>query len=122
MCALQVNDGQTPGPGLPGSQGEVLSKRCITLVKTALKPEIWQNQCRHGRLEGWGRGMAGMGAWLLRSNALVFQVLTSRYHGLQSCWKQLYVMGDMYRGVWRDAEGYIEGCIHVHVHVHLFSE
>ncbi|KAL5497639.1 hypothetical protein EMCRGX_G014148 [Ephydatia muelleri] len=42
--ACQVNDGQTPGPGLPGSQGELLSKRCITLVKTALKPEIWQNQ------------------------------------------------------------------------------
>lgn len=83
------------------------------MVKTALKPEIWQNQCRHG-------GAGGMGAWLLRSNALVLQVLTSRYHGLQSCWKQLYVMGDMYRGVWRDAEGYIEGCIHVHVH--LFSE
>ena len=42
--ACQVNDGQTPGPGLPASQGELLSKRCITLVKTALKPEIWQNQ------------------------------------------------------------------------------
>ena len=45
--AFQVNDGQTPGPGLPASQGELLSKRCITLVKTALKPEIWQNQCNH---------------------------------------------------------------------------
>ena len=51
MCvAFQVNDGQTPGPGLPGSQGELLSKRCITLVKTALKPEIWQNQCKLGHI------------------------------------------------------------------------
>ena len=45
--ACQVNDSQsstgTP-PGIPGSPGEALSKRCVSLVKTALKPEIWPSE------------------------------------------------------------------------------
>ena len=45
--ACQVNDAQsstgTP-PGVPGSPGEALSKRCISLVKTALKPDIWPSE------------------------------------------------------------------------------
>lgn len=45
--ACQVNDAQsstgTP-PGVPGSPGEALSKRCISLVKTALKPDIWPSK------------------------------------------------------------------------------
>ena len=45
--ACQVNDAQsstvTP-PGVPGTPGEALSKRCISLVKTALKPDIWPSE------------------------------------------------------------------------------
>ena len=77
----QVNDGQTPGPGLPGSQGEALSKRCITLIKTALKPEIWQNQCRPGD-EVMGRAVGII-------IVLSLQLSISRSHGLLSCWRQL---------------------------------
>ncbi len=44
-CVFQVNDSQAASspPGLPGSPGEALSKRCVSLVKTALKPDIWPN-------------------------------------------------------------------------------
>ena len=45
--ACQVNDAQsstvTP-PGVSGTPGEALSKRCISLVKTALKPDIWPSE------------------------------------------------------------------------------
>ena len=36
-CVLQVND-QNP---VLGSPGELLSRRCITLLKIALKSEMW---------------------------------------------------------------------------------
>jgi transformation/transcription domain-associated protein len=35
--ACQVNE---PTP-TPGAQGEMLSKRCVTLIKTVLKPDVW---------------------------------------------------------------------------------
>ncbi|RWS15188.1 transformation/transcription domain-associated protein-like protein [Dinothrombium tinctorium] len=39
--ACHVNEsGSTSGPGSPG---ELLSRRCVALLKTALKPEIWPN-------------------------------------------------------------------------------
>ena len=38
--ACQVNDLPSPSPPGP-SPGEGLSKRCVLLVKTALKPDIW---------------------------------------------------------------------------------
>lgn len=37
--ACQVNETSTT----VGSQGEVLSRRCVTLLKTALKPDVWPN-------------------------------------------------------------------------------
>ncbi|XP_064456550.1 transformation/transcription domain-associated protein-like isoform X2 [Ornithodoros turicata] len=37
--ACQVNETSTN----IGSQGEVLSRRCVTLLKTALKPDVWPN-------------------------------------------------------------------------------
>ena len=44
--ACQVNDGQTL-PGTPPaviSPGEALSKRCVPIIKTALKREIWPSE------------------------------------------------------------------------------
>ena len=44
----QVNDllaAPPPGP----TPGETLSKRCMVLVKTALKPEIWPSEYTHNR-------------------------------------------------------------------------
>lgn len=37
--ACHVNDTSS----MPGSPGELLSRRCVTLLKTALKPEFWPN-------------------------------------------------------------------------------
>lgn len=37
--ACHVNEASS----IPGSPGELLSRRCVTLLKTALKPEIWPN-------------------------------------------------------------------------------
>lgn len=38
----QVSDSQSqPTPGGPASSGEILSKRCVSLIKTTLKPDIW---------------------------------------------------------------------------------
>ncbi|KAJ9592433.1 hypothetical protein L9F63_015849, partial [Diploptera punctata] len=39
--ACQVNDTSTT----VGSPGELLSRRCVALLKTALKPEVWPQQC-----------------------------------------------------------------------------
>nr|CAD7586473.1 unnamed protein product [Timema genevievae] len=39
--ACQVNDANTT----VGSPGEQLSRRCVTLLKMALKPEVWPQQC-----------------------------------------------------------------------------
>lgn len=38
MIILKVNE---PNPST-GSPGELLSKRCVTLIKTVLKPEVWK--------------------------------------------------------------------------------
>ena len=37
--ACHVNEASS----MPGTPGELLSRRCVTLLKTALKPEIWPN-------------------------------------------------------------------------------
>jgi hypothetical protein len=37
MDALQVNDNTSTA----GSPGEVLSRRCVNLLKTALRPDMW---------------------------------------------------------------------------------
>ena len=45
--ACQVNDGQSVSgapAGLPTSPGEALSKRCVQLVRTSLKPDIWPSK------------------------------------------------------------------------------
>lgn len=41
--ACQVNDPAPPNPANPpaSSPGELLSRRCVLLLKTALKPDIW---------------------------------------------------------------------------------
>nr|CAD7263929.1 unnamed protein product [Timema shepardi] len=39
--ACQVNDANTTA----GSPGEQLSRRCVALLKMALKPEVWPQQC-----------------------------------------------------------------------------
>ncbi|XP_069681279.1 transformation/transcription domain-associated protein isoform X3 [Periplaneta americana] len=39
--ACQVNDANTT----VGSPGELLSRRCVALLKTALKPDVWPQQC-----------------------------------------------------------------------------
>ncbi|XP_064401908.1 transformation/transcription domain-associated protein-like isoform X2 [Halichondria panicea] len=41
--ACQVNDSQSLPVGGVTTPGEALSKRCVTLVKTSLKPDIWPN-------------------------------------------------------------------------------
>jgi hypothetical protein len=38
---VQVNDANT----MVGTPGELLSRRCVTLLKTALKPDVWPQQC-----------------------------------------------------------------------------
>ena len=55
-----MNDGQSlPGtPPAAASPGEALSKRCVTIIKTALKHEIWPSEGREGRGEG-GKGGGG---------------------------------------------------------------
>ena len=45
--ACQVNDGQSVSgapAGLPTSPGEALSKRCVQLLRTSLKPDIWPSK------------------------------------------------------------------------------
>lgn len=44
--ACQVNDQSTPTPALPpgSTPAEILSRRCVTLLKMALKPEVWPQQ------------------------------------------------------------------------------
>ncbi|PNF39458.1 hypothetical protein B7P43_G11093, partial [Cryptotermes secundus] len=39
--ACQVNDANT----MVGTPGELLSRRCVALLKTALKPDVWPQQC-----------------------------------------------------------------------------
>lgn len=39
--ACQVNDANT----MVGTPGEMLSRRCVALLKTALKPDVWPQQC-----------------------------------------------------------------------------
>lgn len=41
--ACQVNDSSSQNPGNPSTStpGELLSRRCVVLLKTALKPELW---------------------------------------------------------------------------------
>jgi transformation/transcription domain-associated protein len=41
MMYLQVNDAST----MVGTPGELLSRRCVALLKTALKPDVWPQQC-----------------------------------------------------------------------------
>jgi len=41
MMHLQVNDANT----MVGTPGELLSRRCVALLKTALKPDVWPQQC-----------------------------------------------------------------------------
>ncbi|KAG7311694.1 hypothetical protein JYU34_002748 [Plutella xylostella] len=51
--ACQVNDGSvaasggaaTGAAGVAGTPGEQLSRRCVQLLKTALKPDVWPQQC-----------------------------------------------------------------------------
>jgi len=38
---FQVNDANT----MVGTPGEMLSRRCVALLKTALKPDVWPQQC-----------------------------------------------------------------------------
>lgn len=38
---VQVNDANT----MVGTPGEMLSRRCVALLKTALKPDVWPQQC-----------------------------------------------------------------------------
>ncbi len=46
--ACQVNDSQSlPVSGVT-TPGEALSKRCVTLVKTSLKPDIWPSELKGG--------------------------------------------------------------------------
>ncbi len=40
LLSSQVSDAQA-GTGV--SPGEILSRRCVTLLKMALKPEVWPN-------------------------------------------------------------------------------
>ncbi|KAL4715075.1 hypothetical protein ACJJTC_012122 [Scirpophaga incertulas] len=46
--ACQVNDGNAGagvGPGATGSPGEQLSRRCVMLLRAALKPDVWPHHC-----------------------------------------------------------------------------
>ena len=41
----KVNDAQSSTiPGSPPSSGEALSKRCVSLIRTALKPDLWPSE------------------------------------------------------------------------------
>ncbi len=41
----QVNDAQSSSvPGSLPSSGEALSKRCVSLIRTALKPDLWPSE------------------------------------------------------------------------------
>lgn len=42
---IQSNDTQvTNVPGSPPTSGEALSKRCVSLIRTALKPDLWPSK------------------------------------------------------------------------------
>ncbi|KAJ0181684.1 hypothetical protein K1T71_002406 [Dendrolimus kikuchii] len=44
--ACQVNEGSVAGGGSGGvSAGEQLSRRCVMLLKAALKPDVWSHHC-----------------------------------------------------------------------------
>ncbi|KAH9644539.1 hypothetical protein HF086_002340 [Spodoptera exigua] len=44
--ACQVNEGSVAGGGAAGaSPGEQLSRRCVILLKSALKPDVWPHLC-----------------------------------------------------------------------------
>lgn len=52
LLSLQVNDGAAAaasgaaaGAALSGTPGEQLSRRCVQLLKTALKPDVWPQLC-----------------------------------------------------------------------------
>lgn len=51
MCQiLQVNEGGVGGAaggagGAGGSPGEQLSRRCVLLLRAALKPDVWPHLC-----------------------------------------------------------------------------
>ena len=44
----KVNDAQSSTiPGSPPSSGEALSKRCVSLIRTALKPDLWPSEATY---------------------------------------------------------------------------
>lgn len=47
LCVwVQVNEGSVAAGGATGaSPGEQLSRRCVLLLKTALKPDVWPHLC-----------------------------------------------------------------------------
>ncbi|GBP38089.1 hypothetical protein EVAR_95217_1 [Eumeta japonica] len=42
---VMANAGAAASAGLVGTPGEQLSRRCVQLLKTALKPDVWPQQC-----------------------------------------------------------------------------
>ena len=44
MLLQQVNDTQPVNPPVP-SPGEVLSKRCVLLIRSAMKQDLWSSDC-----------------------------------------------------------------------------
>ena len=55
--ACQVSDIQAATTG--GSPGEILSRRCVALLKTALKPDIWPNVAVDLKLASFEKILAG---------------------------------------------------------------
>jgi len=55
--ACQVSDSQAATTG--GSPGEILSRRCVALLKTALKPDIWPNVAVDLKLASFEKILAG---------------------------------------------------------------
>lgn len=45
MVFVQVNEGSVAAGAAGTSPGEQLSRRCVQLLKAALKPDVWPHLC-----------------------------------------------------------------------------